>query len=414
MMTSTVDMRYTLLAPMTQSYDSENESCSSEESLPQVELQSDPLLGNDLEFWSNELMRLGDELCKYGVTDIFMENKKSPDDIPTFPELFPYVEDNACTTTDLFRDIDMDSESDSNGRFDCCCSEQCRSYDSSSDWSYPSSPRSFGMPMATRKEDFLTLPSFNTLSNSLPSNLDPDRRKGIEEPYSFPHSFIRQQQNIFDMNIDNIQMVPQPSIKIENEPIRIKEEPCDSITPSPLPTEDEDSSDCSCNIMSHLNASSLDDSNFQEMTRKRRRLNSLSSDSDQSEEYVKESSSPRKRSGKLKSRTNGEIKHTGFKPKQLYQFLMDLLRDEDYCPQYIEWVSRDEKVFRLVDSAAVARMWGECKNRENMTYEKMSRALRYYYENGILERVPNCRLHYRFGKAAYEEYASRWQRNNIA
>ena len=98
----------------------------------------------------------------------------------------------------------------------------------------------------------------------------------------------------------------------------------------------------------------------------------------------------------------------GFKPKQLYQFLMELLRDEDYCPEYIEWVSRDDKVFRLVDSAAVARMWGECKNRENMTYEKMSRALRYYYENGILERVPNCRLHYRFGKAAYDEYASTW------
>ena len=39
--------------------------------------------------------------------------------------------------------------------------------------------------------------------------------------------------------------------------------------------------------MPHLNASSLDDSNFQEMTRKRRRLNSLSSDSDQSEDYVK-------------------------------------------------------------------------------------------------------------------------------
>ena len=102
------------------------------------------------------------------------------------------------------------------------------------------------MPMATRKEDFLTLPiqsGINLLSNSLPANLD--RRKEVEEPYSFPNSFIRQ-QNIFDMNIDNIQMVPQPSIKIESEPIRIKEEPCDSITPSPLPTEDEDSSGTYC------------------------------------------------------------------------------------------------------------------------------------------------------------------------
>lgn len=80
-MTSLVDMRYTLLAPMSSaSYDSESDSVSSEESFPvttSARLTNDPILGN-MEYWNNELIRLGDELCKYGVADIFMENKKSP------------------------------------------------------------------------------------------------------------------------------------------------------------------------------------------------------------------------------------------------------------------------------------------------------------------------------------------------
>ena len=76
-MTSLVDMRYTPLAPVSVlSYDSESDTTSSKEKF--VKLGNDPLLGNSMEYWNNELSRLGDELCKYGVTDIFMENKKSP------------------------------------------------------------------------------------------------------------------------------------------------------------------------------------------------------------------------------------------------------------------------------------------------------------------------------------------------
>ena len=64
---------------------------------------------------------------------------------------------------------------------------------------------------------------------------------------------------------------------------------------------------------------------------------------------------------------------------------------------YIQWISEEDGTFRLVNSSAVAKLWGERKNRNNMTYEKMSRALRYYYEKQILERVPNARLIYKFG-----------------
>lgn len=416
-MTSLVDMKYTLLAPLTcPSYDSESDSTSSssssssssEEGFPVVEvkLENDPLIGNSMEFWNNELMRLGDELSKYGVTDIFMQNKKSPEDIPSFPDLFPCVED-ISSESEFFADIDMDieSETESLGRFSCCCSEQCRSYDSSSDWSYPSSPRSFGMP-SIRKSDNLF--SFPIQPND--NYIAPRQDLTDLTPFNFTSCLLKEQnkpdERIKSEPTSEMQYVP---IQMETETTPISEESSEVITPSPVHTEDEgDSTDCTYKIMSHVSDVKLEgNSTYQETKKKRMRLNSVSSDSDQSEDYVKEPS-PRKRSGKLKNRTDSEVKNGAYKPKQLYQFLMDLLRDEEYCPQFIEWVSRDEKVFRLVDSAAVARMWGECKNRENMTYEKMSRALRYYYENGILERVPNCRLHYRFGKTAYEEYASTW------
>lgn len=35
----------------------------------------------------------------------------------------------------------------------------------------------------------------------------------------------------------------------------------------------------------------------------------------------------------------------------------------------------------------VARRWGERKSKPNMNYDKLSRALRYYYDKNIMSKV---------------------------
>ena len=50
----------------------------------------------------------------------------------------------------------------------------------------------------------------------------------------------------------------------------------------------------------------------------------------------------------------------------------------------------------MVDPDEVARLWGSRKNKPNMNYDKLSRALRYYYDKHILTKVQGKRYTYRF------------------
>jgi len=66
-----------------------------------------------------------------------------------------------------------------------------------------------------------------------------------------------------------------------------------------------------------------------------------------------------------------------------------LLEDATYNPQYIRWENKDEGVFRIVpgQSKHVARLWGLKKNNPTMTFDKLSRSLRYppyYYEINVM------------------------------
>lgn len=50
----------------------------------------------------------------------------------------------------------------------------------------------------------------------------------------------------------------------------------------------------------------------------------------------------------------------------------------------------------MVDPEEVARKWGKRKNKPSMNYDKLSRALRYYYEKQILSKVQGKRYTYKF------------------
>ncbi|XP_072212152.1 transcription factor ETV7 isoform X8 [Excalfactoria chinensis] len=85
----------------------------------------------------------------------------------------------------------------------------------------------------------------------------------------------------------------------------------------------------------------------------------------------------------------------------LWDYIYQLLSDSRYEP-YIKWEDKEAKLFRIINPHGLAQLWGNHKNRMNMTYEKMSRALRHYYKLNIIKREPGQKLLFRFLKTPGE------------
>ncbi|VDK70872.1 unnamed protein product [Gongylonema pulchrum] len=92
--------------------------------------------------------------------------------------------------------------------------------------------------------------------------------------------------------------------------------------------------------------------------------------------------------------TSSRLASAGSGQIQLWQFLLELLSDSRYA-ESITWEGTNGE-FKLVDPDDVARRWGERKSKPNMNYDKMSRALRYYYDKNIMCKVHGKRYAYKF------------------
>lgn len=89
------------------------------------------------------------------------------------------------------------------------------------------------------------------------------------------------------------------------------------------------------------------------------------------------------------------VKYRGDGPIQLWQFLLELVTDPK-CSKLIKWTQDEDYEFKILQPSTVARMWGKKKNKPTMNYEKLSRGIRYYYGNSVIEKVHGKRYVYRF------------------
>lgn len=85
---------------------------------------------------------------------------------------------------------------------------------------------------------------------------------------------------------------------------------------------------------------------------------------------------------------------TGSGQIQLWQFLLELLSDSNNSA-IITWEGSNGE-FKMTDPDEVAKRWGERKSKPNMNYDKLSRALRYYYDKNIMTKVHGKRYAYKF------------------
>ncbi|XP_063072013.1 ETS-related transcription factor Elf-3 [Engraulis encrasicolus] len=122
------------------------------------------------------------------------------------------------------------------------------------------------------------------------------------------------------------------------------------------------------------------------------------------QEHGEQKKRPRGRPPKI-NRCNDhytETKKSKHAPRgtHLWEFIRDILINPERNQGLMKWEDRRDGVFKFLKSEAVAQLWGQKKKNSSMTYEKLSRAMRYYYKREILERVDGRRLVYKFGKNA--------------
>ncbi|CAJ1072895.1 ETS translocation variant 3-like protein isoform X2 [Xyrichtys novacula] len=83
----------------------------------------------------------------------------------------------------------------------------------------------------------------------------------------------------------------------------------------------------------------------------------------------------------------------GSRQVQLWHFLLELLGRGEVGA--IGW-GGEWGEFVIRDPERLARLWGERKGKPHMNYDKLSRALRYYYNKRILHKTKGKRFTYKF------------------
>merc|ERR1712165_332397 len=146
----------------------------------------------------------------------------------------------------------------------------------------------------------------------------------------------------------------------------------------------------------------FDPEEFEEMSRpsKRRRKQKEKTSDYESEEFSEEEKpqrNPAPRRYRRPSKNPVPQQRKKGSTLKISQWIVKLLRDPETNPSVIMWEDEPEGKFRVINSNAFAQLWAVEKKNPAMNYEKLSRAMRYYYRNKEIEMVKGARLTYKFG-----------------
>lgn len=88
---------------------------------------------------------------------------------------------------------------------------------------------------------------------------------------------------------------------------------------------------------------------------------------------------------------------------QLWEFTLRVLKKPAYH-YIVNWEDRKEGLFRFYNPEAFAALWGRHKNRPNMTFDKIARAFRFYYDKRDILNPVGGRRRYRFAKRLHKSF----------
>jgi len=118
-----------------------------------------------------------------------------------------------------------------------------------------------------------------------------------------------------------------------------------------------------------------------------------------------ESEKPLKKTSRRPSKNPVPQQRKKGSKQKISSWIVSLLRNPETNPSVITWEDEPRGKFRVTDSVKYAELWGEVKRNPNMNYEKLSRAMRYYYKNKEISMVAGERLTYAFGPSMRDFHA---------
>ncbi|CAF3352522.1 unnamed protein product [Rotaria sp. Silwood2] len=102
------------------------------------------------------------------------------------------------------------------------------------------------------------------------------------------------------------------------------------------------------------------------------------------------------------------------RPPRLYEYLLLLLENSHYT-SYASYTNKSEGIFQIHEPEKVAELWQKVKSRQSnqkMTYDKFARAVRWYYQAGIMKKT-NTRYTFQFSLKTMKEFSIDQDNNNM-